>query len=446
MDIYKLRREILLSRLESDAIVILIGNTEKVRNRDIRYLFRQDHDFFYLTGFEEPNAIAVLRPNSDAPFILFNQPKDPYQETWFAKRAGQEGAIKDYGADDAFDIAEFDKRIRDLIGYRKQIYFADEFGLYRDKVLDWMSAQRKSVKFDQRKSYPSLHSILPKIHNQRVVKDEIEIRKLRKAAEASVAGHQHLMSLCQPGISEQQMAAEFFNVISQYGCQDVGYPTILAGGDNACCLHYDINREVLKDGELVLVDAGGDYQYYTADITRTYPVNGKFNSEQKALYNIVLAALDAAIAEVKPGVSWNKMYPAAIRVLCAGLIDLGIIKGPLERALKEESYLPFTLHKTGHWLGMDVHDVGSYRQLDTNGDEQDAWTELQPNMVFTLEPGLYFPLGMEEVEPKWQGIGIRIEDDILVTQNGYENLTAGVPRTVAEIEEFMASGMISFSY
>lgn len=433
MSIYKQRRTWLLEQLPQDAIVILVGNTEKVRNKNINYPFRQDHDFYYLTGFDEPEAVAVLRPNSDAPFVLFNQPKDEFQETWFASRSGQQGAIEQYGADKAYDIAQFDQVLPELMGLRSQLYVSDELGLYQHKVAGWLNGQRKSAKFDQPKVFRSLHSVLPLIQNRRRVKDEAELDLLRQAIRASNSGHQHLMSICKPGVTEQEMAAEFYNHISKFGCQDVGYPTILAAGNNACCLHYDINRDKLNNGDLVLVDAGGDYKYYTADITRTYPVNGKFSSEQKDIYQIVLAALDAAIATVKPQASWNSMYPTAMSVLAQGLIDLKILNVSFEQVMEQELYKPFTLHKTGHWMGMDVHDVGSYHQA--NGD----WAQLEPNMVFTIEPGLYFPRGMKGVDERWHGMGVRIEDDILVTEAGCENLSSEVPRTVADIENFMAT-------
>lgn len=435
MNIYQQRRQWLLEQLPQDAVVILVGNTEKVRNKNIHYPFRQDHDFYYLTGFDEPQAVAVLRPNSDAPFIMFNQPSDQYQETWFAARSGQVGAVTKYGADQAFDISLFEQMLPELLAMRSQVYISDELGLYQQQLPTWLNQQRKTAKFDEPKIFRSLHSILPLIQNRRRIKDEQELRLIKAAVAASNSGHQHLMSICKPGMSEQQMAAEFYNHISKFGCQDVGYPTILAGGNNACCLHYDVNRGTLNDGDMVLVDAGGDYQYYTADITRTYPVNGQFSAEQKDVYEIVLAALDVAIATVKPSASWNSMYPAAMAVLAQGLIDLNILNQPLDQVMEQELYKPYTLHKTGHWMGMDVHDVGAYHQV--NGD----WVNLEPNMVFTIEPGLYFPQGMAGVDERWHGMGIRIEDDILVTETGCQNLSVEVPRKVTEIEEFMATKM-----
>ena len=432
---YQQRRDWLLSQIEPDSVVILVGNTEKVRNKNILYPFRQDHDFYYLTGFAEPEAVAVLRPDCDKPFVLFNQPNDEHQEVWFAARSGQKGAIENYGADEAWDIAELEQRLPDLMGTRKHVYLSDELGRYHHRVFDWLSHQRKTAGFDAPKVFKSLHSVLPFIHNKRRVKSEAEISIIRQAVNASVKAHKHVMAMCHPGMTEQQVTSEFFNHASRFGVTDVGYPTISAAGNNACCLHYSENKDVLRDGELLLLDAGGDYQYYTADITRTYPVNGRFTSAQRDIYQLVLGALDAAIATVKPGASWNSMYPAAMKVLTQGLIDLDILTCSLDEALEKELHKPFTLHKTGHWLGLDVHDVGSY--FDDSGD----WMTLQPNMTFTIEPGLYFPANCQQVAERWRGMGVRVEDDILVTKTGYENLSAEVPRTIADLESIVGSAV-----
>lgn len=432
MNLYQQRRDWLLAQIPQDSVVILVGNCEKVRNKNISYLFRQDHDFYYLTGFKEADAVAVLRPNSDKPFVLFNRPNNHALEVSFGERAGQKGAVEYYGADQAHDIAELDAVLPSLLGDRKFLYLSDELGRFHGKVFSWLDSQRKSAKFDQVKVFRELRSILPAIHNRRRIKDDTELALIKTAVKASVEGHKAVMKLAADGINEQVLSAEFFRKISEFGCQDVGYPTILAGGNNACCLHYTDNNQPLKSGELVLIDAGGDYQYYTADITRTFPVNGKFTAVQKQLYQLVLNALDAAIAEVKPAASWHLIYEAAMKVLAKGLIELGILTAPFEEVWNNELYKEFTVHKTGHFMGMDVHDVGSYH------DEQGKWITLQENMVFTIEPGLYFPKHCQHIDEKWRGIGIRIEDDILVTANGHENLSAAAPRTIEEIELFMA--------
>ena len=428
--VYEQRRAWLLSQLPENSVVILVGNTEKVRNKNILFPFRQDHDFYYLTGYAEPDAVAILRPNSDRPYVLFNQPKDEYQEVWFAGRTGQQGAVAQFGADSAYDIAELEQRLPALIGLREYIYYADEQGRFHHRIMHWLSGQRLAAKFDEVKSFKHLMNPLPLIQNRRRIKDDHELSCLRQAVDASVVGHQYMMQHCQAGKTEQALTGEFFKVVSEYGCQDVGYPSILATGNNACCLHYSGGNDVLQNGQLVLADAGGDFQYYTADITRTFPVNGTFTPEQRDVYQLVLASLDAAIAEVKPGVSWNTMYPTAMAVLAQGLIDLKILSASFEQVMEQELYKPFTLHKTGHWLGLDVHDVGSYYQ-------NDDWLTLSPNMVFTIEPGLYFPTNCTMVEERWRGMGVRIEDDILVTPQGYENLSAKAPRTIDDIEAAM---------
>ncbi len=429
---YKNRRDDLLNQIEPDSAVILVGNTEKVRNKNITYNFRQDNDFYYLTGFAEPDAVAILRPNSEQPFVLFNQAKDEAAEVSFGSRCGQEMAAELYGSDAAYDIAELEDRLPELLGLRQHIYLSDELGRFESRIFYWLNQQRRSVKFDETKIWRTLHSALPFIHEKRIIKDDAEITRIRQAVKASVDGHKTVMKLAKAGVNEQQLAGAFFGKVSEYGCQDVGYPTILASGNNACCLHYTENNDDLEDGQILLIDAGGDYQYYTADITRSFPVNGTFNEPQKAIYNIVLDALDNAIAQVKPGNPWNELYQAAMATLSQGLIDLGILNCSFDEAMSKELYKPYSVHKTGHWLGLDVHDVGRYQ-------DSDQWKVFQPNMVFTIEPGLYFSAHDKTVAPEYRGMGIRIEDDILVTANGHENLSAGAPRTVADIEQWMSS-------
>ena len=430
---YQQRRADLLASIEADSVVILVGNTEKVRNKNILFPFRQDHDFYYLTGYAEPDAVAILRPNSDQPFIMFNQPKDEFQEVWFAARAGQQGAIEQFGADAAYDIAEFEQKLPELLGTRKHIYLSDEQGRFHHKVFDWLDGQRKSMKFDQIKVFKQLHSVLPFIQQKRRIKDEHELSLIRQAVDASVVGHRAVMQATREGALESELGALFLQQASQFGCQDVGYPSIVAGGNNACCLHYSANTDRLKNGDMLLIDAGADYQYYTADITRTYPVNGKFSGAQRDIYQLVLNALDAGISQVKPGADFHSIYPAAMQVLAQGLHDLKIIDASVDQIMEQSLHQQFTLHKTGHWLGMDVHDVGSYHDSEGNG------VKLEQNMVFTIEPGLYFPEQCTAVSEHFRGMGVRLEDDILVTQSGAENLSAGVPRTIADVEALMNS-------
>jgi len=431
MNIYQQRRNQFLASIEQDAVVILVGNTEKVRNKNILFPFRQDHDFYYLTGYAEPDAVAVLRPNSDQPFVMFNQPKDEFQEVWFAARSGQQGAIEQYGADAAFDIAALHQELPRLLGHRKHIYLSDEQGRFHEHIFHWLDGQRKQAKFDEPKVFKQLHSALPYIQQKRRVKDEHEIALIRQAVDASVVAHQAVMRATKPGITENELAALFMQQASVFGCQDVGYPSIVAAGNNACCLHYSQNTARLKNGELLLIDAGADYQYYTADITRTYPVNGQFSTPQKELYQVVLNALEAGIAKVKPGASWGDIYPAAMRELAIGLHDLKVIDASVDEIFEKSLFQQYSLHKTGHWLGLDVHDVGSYH------DEHGKWVELEKNMIFTIEPGLYFPESCMNVQKHFRGMGIRLEDDILVTDTGHENLSISLPRTISQIETFM---------
>ena len=432
-NIYAQRRRWLLEQVEADSVIILVGNQQQVRNKNILFPFRQDHDFYYLTGYAEPDAVAVLRPDTDMPYILFNQPKDEFQEVWFGARAGQQGAMSHYAADQAYDIAEFEQRLPELLGTREHVYVADETGRFSHRVTDWLRQQRTSVKFDEAKVYKHLHSPLPFIHNKRVIKEGAEIELIRHAVNASVEGHKHVMSLCRPGITETHLSGAFMGKIAEFGCHDVGYPNIVASGNNACCLHYDICTDITQEGQMLLVDAGGDYRYYTADITRSYPVNGRFSAPQRDIYQLVLASLDAAIETAKPGNCWNGIYTTAMGVLTQGLMDLKLLKGSYEQLMETEAYKPFTLHKTGHWMGLDVHDVGAYH------DNQGNWLTLTPNMVFTIEPGLYFPAHREDVPESFRGMGVRIEDDILVTSDGNENLSKDAPRTVADLEAIIGS-------
>lgn len=428
---FKSRRDWLLSQLPEHSVAVLVGNTEKVRNKNITYPFRQDHDFYYMTGYAEPDAVAVLRPNHSQPFVLFNLARDPAAETNFGARTGQDGAKQQYQADVAYDIAELEQHLPGLLAPYQNVFWSDELGRFNHRVFDWLKQQRVQAKFDELKSFKNLMSVLPIMHQRRIVKEDSEIELLRQAINASVAGHKTVMQSCKPGINEQALTGAFFGKVSEFGCQDVGYPTIMASGNNACCLHYTENNDATEDGQIVLIDAGGDYQYYTADISRSFPVNGKFNQAQKNIYNLVLSALDNAIAKVKPGTAWNVMHLTAMETLCQGLIDLGIIKASFEQAMEQELYKKYSVHKTGHWLGLDVHDVGPYHH---NGE----WITLQPNMVFTIEPGLYFPANCDSVAEEYRGMGIRIEDDILVTASGHENLSEAAPRTITEIEAVMA--------
>jgi len=426
------RREWLYELLDEDSVVIVVGNTAKTRSKNINYHFRGDNDLFYLTGFGEQNAVAVFRPGHEKSFVMFTRANDAKAEVSFGARAGVSGVISKYGADDAFIIDEIEQKMPELFEDRSKVYYLDEQGHYQASILTWIHQQRRTTGFDVVKQYRQLLPLQPLIHNKRVVKDEQEIQLIKDAVNASVVAHKEVMKQCRVGMNELQLQAIFDRSIADFGCREVSYPSIVASGDNACCLHYEDNNCELEDGKLLLIDAGAEYKHYCADITRTWPINGKFTEAQAKIYNLVLAALDAAIAKIEPGLSWNIIYETCVEVMVKGLIEFDILKGTVEEVIESGSHLQFTVHKTGHWLGMDVHDVGSYH------NEDGSWIKLVPNMVFTIEPGIYIPSDCELVEEKWRGIAIRIEDDILVTGNGYQNLSAQVPRTINEIESIMS--------
>jgi len=428
---YAKRRSQLMAQLDNDSVAIIVGNKEQVRNLNISYGFRQDNDFYYLTGFNEPDCVCVLRPGHEQPYIMFARDSDPQQEVQFGSRAGLARLGEDYGVDCAYDIDELESVIVGLFEQRHQLLISDNHGNYHHALPHWLTAKQKNHAFDSIKVYRTIAQLSPLIAKLRVIKDDCEISLLKQAANASVAGHINVMKAAKPSVNERVLSATFNRTISDFGCDSVGYANIVAAGNNGICLHYEDNNSVCQDGELLLTDMGGEFELYTADISRTFPVNGCFSEPQAKLYQLVLDALDASIALVKPGAAWNTLFEANQRVLAQGLLELGILNGDLEHILANELQRKFTVHKTGHWLGLHVHDVGSY-QDDTND-----WVTLKPNMVFTIEPGIYIPQDCMDVDEQWRGIAIRIEDDILVTSSGHLNLTAGAPRTIAQIEECM---------
>lgn len=426
------RRTELLEQLPNNSLVILAGYQQKVRSKNINYHFRQDNDFLYLTGFNEPDAIAILVKHEVSEYLLFCRPKDPAQEVSFGARAGVEGAVEHYGADKAYSIAQFEQTLLPLLQSITTLYISDELGRFSSSLVRWTNIQRLTAPFDTPKHFTSITPLAKVLHAKRVVKSQAEITKIRNAVAASTPGHKAVMQACHPGINERELSSLFDFTIAKYGCNDVAYPNIVAGGNNACCLHYEENCNELQDGQMLLIDAGGEYEHYASDITRTYPVNGKFSPEQKAIYQLVLNALDQAIAKVQPGAIWISLYDTCMQVMAKGLKELGLLSGSIEDIMTTESYKRFTVHKTGHWLGMDVHDVGPYH------DDKGNWRTLEPGMVFTIEPGIYIPEDALDVPEGYRGMGIRVEDDILVTDNGFENLSANVPRTIDDIERIMS--------
>ena len=426
------RRRQLMHMLGDDAIAILPTSLEQIRNRDVLQPFRPDSDFYYLTGFPEPEAVAVLMPGRrHAQYILFCRERDPARELWDGRRAGLEGAVETYGADDAFPYSDLDDILPGLLEQRERVFYA--MGCNSDfdqRVSGWVNQVRA-------RSRAGVHAPTEFIaldhylHDMRLYKSRSEVATMRRAAKLSAAAHKELMRTTRPGDMEYQLAARFSHHCQMHGARELAYPSIVGGGNNGCVLHYVENSDALQDGELVLIDAGCELECYASDITRTFPVSGRFSEPQRALYQLVLDAQLAAIDKVRQGNHWNDPHDAAVRVLTRGLLRLGLLKGTLAKALKNESYKKFYMHRTGHWLGMDVHDVGDYK-IDGH------WRQLEPGMILTVEPGLYIPRGMRGVAKKWQGIGIRIEDDVLVTKSEPDVLTRDVPKSVDDIEALMA--------
>jgi Xaa-Pro aminopeptidase len=428
---FKRRRRQLMQMMGPGSVAILPAAPEVVRNRDVHYPYRPDSDFYYLTGFPEPEAIAVLIPGrKQAEYVLFCRERDEKRERWDGPRVGQEKAVQEFGADDSFPIADCEEILPGLLEACTRVFYAMGSNPDLDKRLaDWVNQIRG-------KSRSGVHGPVEFIaldhylHEMRLYKSPLEAQRMRHAAKITSAAHVRLMQTCRAGMHEYELEAEFIHECASRGARFQAYPPIVGGGGNACVLHYVDNGDELKDGDLVLVDAGCEYGYYASDITRTFPVNGRFSPAQRALYEMVLAAQEAAIAKVKPGNHWNDPHDAAVRVITKGLVDLGLLKGMVPRLVKEQAYAKFYMHRTGHWLGMDVHDVGDYK---VDG----AWRELEAGMTLTVEPGIYIPAGMRGVPKKFWNIGIRVEDDVLVTSDGHEVLTRDAPKSVAEIEALM---------
>ena len=430
---FKRRRKHLMQIMGNDAVAILPAALVRIRNRDAEFQYRQDSDFHYITGFDEPEAVAVLVPEREhGEYILFCRENDKTMEIWNGPRAGQEGAVEHYGADDSFPIDDIDDILPGLLENKEKVYYT--MGVHADfdqLVIKWVNRLREQSR--QGVHTPGEFVALDhQLHDMRLYKSAAEVKVMRKAAQISAQAHKQAMRFCKPGIYEYQLEAELLHSFMHQGARFPAYSSIVGGGRNGCILHYVENNAQLKDGDLVLIDAGAELECYASDISRTFPVNGKYSKEQRALYEIVLAAQYAAIEQVQPGKHWNEPHEAAIKVITQGLIDVGILKGKLETLIEEEAYKDFYMHRTGHWLGMDVHDVGDYKV-------DNEWRVLEPGMVLTVEPGLYISSDHEHVAKKWHNIGIRIEDDVLVTRDGHEVLSKDVPKEPDEIEALMAS-------
>lgn len=424
---YQQRRQALMEKIGSGTAIFRSAPMAVMHN-DVEYTFRQDSDFYYLTGFNEPNAVAVFAPHHEEhQFVLFVQPKDPEKEVWTGYRMGVEGAKERYGADEAYPISELEEKLPQYLIKADRLYY--HFG--RDRrfnetlLTHW---QRLMRTYPKRGTGPvAIQDSGTILHPLRLVKSPAELQLMRKAAEISVKAHIHAQEFAQPGRYEYEIQAEMEHLFRLQGGNGFAYPSIVASGANSCILHYIENDRQLQDNDVLLIDAGCAYGYYNADITRTFPVSGAFTPEQQTIYDIVLEAQKQATAQVQPGNPYSQIHETAVRVLVEGLMEIGLLTGDIEEIIKEEKYKPFYMHRTGHWLGLDVHDVGVYQ----NGEDPQ---NLQPGNVLTVEPGLYIGLetkpveGQPEIPDCWRGIGVRIEDDVLVTPEGHEVLTEGVPK------------------
>lgn len=413
------------------SVALVPGAGVRLRNRDTEYLFRQDSDFLYLTGFTEPDALLVLAPGrAHGEVILFCREREARAELYDGERLGPDRAAARLKVDDAFPINDLDDILPGLLEGCERIYMTlGEYPEFDNRVLHWVNAIRAREAGGARSpgEFVALKHLL---HEQRLFKSAAELNLMREAARITAGAHVRAMRACAPGMTELALEAELHHEFLVNGARAPAYPSIVGGGANACVLHYVANADVLRDGDLVLIDAGCEYQHYASDITRTFPVNGRFSAPQQALYEIVLEANRQAIASCRPGVHFMTPHETAVHVMTAGLIELGLLDGTVEEAVAGGAHRQFCPHNTSHWLGSDVHDVGDYR---VGG----AWRELEPGMVLTIEPGIYIPPSVRTVPARWRGIGIRIEDDVAIVRGGHEVLTEAAPKSVADVERVM---------
>jgi len=430
--VFKSRRDEVLRRMRELApgpsVAIFPGMPVATRNSDVEHAYRADSDLFWLTGFEEPEAVAALSTEGDKPFTFFVRPRDRERETWNGRRAGVEGAVRNFGADQAFEIERLDAELPKLVGTCRTLFYRvggddPEFDARIAKLLRSLRARaRAGVNAPPRIEDPGQI-----VHELRLRKEPLELESLRKAIAQTRRGHLACMKAGRPGAYEYELHGLLEREFRQGGGRGWGYYPIVAAGENATVLHYNDNRVQIRDGELVLIDAGAEHDLYTADVTRTFPASGRFSDPQRACYQLVLDAADSCIAATKPGESIDGLHEKAVRILTEGMVKLGLLQGDVETLIKENAYRRYYMHRTSHWLGLDVHDAGSYT---VDGKPR----PLEPGMVFTIEPGLYVSAEDEKAPAELRGIGIRIEDDILVTAEGHENLTVAIPRTVADVE------------
>lgn len=429
---YAKRRKQLIQKIGSKSVIILPSAPEAIRNGDYHYSYRQQSDLYYLTGFDEPESVAVIAPKrSEGEFILFNRKRDRDKEIWEGYRAGQAGACEQYGANQAFPIDELEEKLPGLLEGREEIHYALGIDKKFDEILiNAINKLRGKIR-NGLQSPIALIDITQSLHEMRLIKSPAEIALMRRAAEISANAHVRAMKYCKPGRYEYELETEILHEFNRNGARAVAYNSIVGAGKNSCVLHYSRNDQIIQKDDIVLIDAGCEYQCYASDITRTFPASGTFSPEQRIVYDIVLEAQLAGIKAVRPGLPWPDIQKKILKIITQGLIDIGLLKGNRDDLIEKNAYFPFYMHKSGHWLGLDVHDVGRYKI-------NDKWRTLQPGMVLTIEPGIYISSELKDVPKRWHNIGVRIEDDILVTENGAEVLSKPVPKQIDDIEGLMA--------
>jgi len=424
---YRARRDRVNESIGNGALVLFAAPFQ-LRNNDVEQEWRQDSDFYYLSGFDEPESVLVLRGGSEPRFVLFVRPRDPERETWDGPRAGTVGAVEEFGADVAYPMAELGERLPELLSNLESVHYR----LGRDRGNDDVILRAvDGVRRLARRGVVCPRAIVDPgtvLHDLRLRKSAAEVACMERASSITAVGHREVMAKVSPGMYEYEAEAVLRGAFRRAGSERHAYPPIVGSGPNATILHYRKNDRRMADGDLLLVDAGCEYDYYASDVTRTFPVNGTFSADQRAVYEVVLAAEVQAIDAVRPGATLDDVHAVALRVLCEGLIDLGVVEGPVDRVLSEELYKPFYMHRTSHWLGMDVHDVGAYFHAGKP-------RQLEPGMVLTVEPGLYFGPGDERVRPGLRGIGVRIEDDVLTTESDPRVLSHATPKGIEAIEQ-----------
>ena len=423
-----------MRRMEPDSVAIIPAAREVTRSNDTEYRFRQDSDFYYLTGFREPDAVAVVAPGREKPFTLFVRPRDREKEIWNGRRAGVEGAKESYGADEAYPVEEFDAKLTELLDGARSLYY--RLGAGNPDLDQTLIRQLSRMRMMGRKGVRPPQAIIDPgtlLHEMRLIKTEEELALMRRSADIAAEGHREAMATARPGMREYELDALIEYVFRRSGAAAPAYNSIVGSGANATILHYVDNDAELREGDLLLIDAGAEYEGFASDITRTFPVSGRFTGAQRDIYQLVLDCQEECIRMVRPGVTLDEMHQRSVEVLTEGMVRLGLLRGEVPKLIEEEQYKKFYMHRLGHYLGMDVHDAGAYHK---DGRPR----PVEPGMVMTVEPGLYVAADAEGIPEQYRGIGVRIEDDVLVTPDGFEVLTDEAPKRIEEIEALMAEG------